>query len=101
MNYLRQIATDDEYTLFGVVVFKRVHDEFIQKCRDNKFVSSCRSRGRLLTNLFSPRFIVRDFVYSEDLIEKQREELSAADTTEKELWVSPHLAPFSQILIDE
>ena len=34
------------------------------------------------------RFIVRDFVYSEDLIEKQREELAAADTTEKELWVS-------------
>ena len=33
------------------------------------------------------RFIVRDFVFSEDQIEKQREELAAADTTEKELWV--------------
>ena len=35
------------------------------------------------------RFIVRDFVYSQDLIEKQKEELAAADTTEKELWVRP------------
>ena len=33
------------------------------------------------------RFIVRDFVFSEDLIVKQKEELAAADTTEKELWV--------------
>ena len=33
------------------------------------------------------RFIVRDFVFSEDQIEKQKEELAAADTTEKELWV--------------
>ncbi|GJE85935.1 ATPase V1 complex subunit C [Phanerochaete sordida] len=63
----QKIAADDEYTLFGVVIFKRVHDEFIQKCRENKF-------------------IVRDFVFSEDLLEKQREELAAADTTEKELW---------------
>ena len=35
----RQIASDDEYTLFGVVTFKRVHDEFIQKCRENKYVA--------------------------------------------------------------
>ncbi|THH02470.1 hypothetical protein EW026_g397 [Hermanssonia centrifuga] len=62
-----QIAADDEYTLFAVIVFKRVHDEFIQKCRENKFN-------------------VRDFVYSGDLIEKQKEELYTADTTEKELW---------------
>jgi V-type H+-transporting ATPase subunit C len=34
------------------------------------------------------RYIVRDFVYSEDALEKQREELETADTTEKELWVS-------------
>ena len=36
------------------------------------------------------RFIVRDFVYSGDLIQKQREELAAADTTEKELWVGDY-----------
>ena len=34
----RQIVADDEYALFSVVVFKRVHDEFIQKCRENKSV---------------------------------------------------------------
>ena len=34
----RLVASDDEYTLFAVVVFKRVHDEFVQKCRDNKLV---------------------------------------------------------------
>ena len=33
------------------------------------------------------RFIVRDFEFSEDLIEKQKEEIVAADSTEKELWV--------------
>jgi len=63
----KQIASDDEYTLFGVVVFKRVHDEFVQKCRENKF-------------------IVRDFVYSEEEVAKQQDELETADTTEKELW---------------
>ncbi|KAG1749692.1 ATPase V1 complex subunit C [Suillus paluster] len=61
------IASDSEYTLFGVVIFKRVHDQFVQKCRENKF-------------------IVRDFAYSEEQIAKQEEELEIADTTEKELW---------------
>lgn len=42
-----------------------------------------------LLDLTCTRFVVRDFVYSEDQVEKQREELAAADTTEKELWVSP------------
>ena len=35
----------------------------------------------------SIRFIVRDFVYSDDLQFRQQEELDIADTTEKELWV--------------
>jgi V-type H+-transporting ATPase subunit C len=39
----------------------------VQACRENKF-------------------IVRDFVFSEDELVKQREELETADTTEKELW---------------
>jgi len=62
-----QIASDDEYLLFGVVIFRRVHDEFVQACRENKF-------------------LVRDFVFSEDEVAKQREDLETADTTEKELW---------------
>ncbi|KAG1828706.1 ATPase V1 complex subunit C [Suillus variegatus] len=61
------IASDSEYTLFGVVVFKRVHDQFVQKCRENKF-------------------IVREFIYSEEQIAKEGEDLEVADTTEKELW---------------
>ncbi|KAI0936091.1 hypothetical protein AcV5_004315 [Taiwanofungus camphoratus] len=61
------IAADDEYALFAVVIFKKVHDEFLQKCRDNKYIA-------------------RDFTYSEDLLGKQREELALADTAEKELW---------------
>ncbi|KAJ7932639.1 hypothetical protein B0H13DRAFT_1701601 [Mycena leptocephala] len=61
------VASDDEYTLFSVVVFRRVHDEFVQKCRENKF-------------------IVRDFVFSEEEFAKQHQELEMADTTEKELW---------------
>ncbi|KAL0579818.1 Vacuolar ATP synthase subunit C [Marasmius crinis-equi] len=63
----RLIASDDEYSLFGVVIFRRVHDEFAQKCRENKF-------------------IIRDFVYSEEEIAKQQQEQETADTTEKELW---------------
>ncbi|KAF9073750.1 hypothetical protein BDP27DRAFT_1288618 [Rhodocollybia butyracea] len=61
------IASDDEYTLFSVVIFRRVHDEFIQQCRENKFIN-------------------RDFVYSEEEINKQRQELDMADVTERELW---------------
>ncbi|KAF5382977.1 hypothetical protein D9757_006313 [Collybiopsis confluens] len=63
----KSIASDDEYTLFGVVIFRRVHDEFIQQCRENKFIN-------------------RDFVYSDTDINKQRQELDMADVTERELW---------------
>ncbi|KAG5639322.1 hypothetical protein H0H81_004525 [Sphagnurus paluster] len=62
------ISSDEEYSLFSVVVFRRVHDEFVQGCRENKF-------------------IVRDFVYSEEELARHRQELATADITEKELWV--------------
>ncbi|THH21563.1 hypothetical protein EW146_g37 [Bondarzewia mesenterica] len=61
------VASDDEYTLFSVVIFRKVHEDFVQKCRENKY-------------------IIRDFQYSENLLSKEREELLLADTTEKELW---------------
>jgi len=64
----RRIDADDQYTLFGVVIFRRVHEEFVQKCRENKF-------------------IVRDFVYSEEEAVKQREEMESTNATERELWV--------------
>lgn len=50
-----------------------MHDEFVNKCRESKF-------------------IVRDFVFSEESIHTQREELEVADVTEKELWVLPFQA---------
>lgn len=36
----------------------------------------------------SLRYVVRDFQYSSDQVDKEREELQTADTAEKELWVS-------------
>ncbi|EPT04138.1 ATPase V1 complex subunit C [Fomitopsis schrenkii] len=61
------IADDEEYSLFSVVVFKKVYEDFVNKCRENKYV-------------------VRDFVWSEEALDKQRDELELADSTEKELW---------------
>ncbi|KAG8915545.1 Vacuolar ATP synthase subunit C [Tulasnella sp. 408] len=63
----RKVAEDDDYALFSVVVFKKVHDEFAQKLRENKF-------------------ILRDFTYSPTAIQKANEDFSVAETTERELW---------------
>ncbi|KAF8585545.1 ATPase V1 complex subunit C [Ramaria rubella] len=62
-----EITADDDYTLFSVVVFKRVHDQFAQKCRENKF-------------------ILRDFTFSEDAVDKQRAEMRNTEISERELW---------------
>ena len=64
------------------MIFRRVHDEFVNKCTESKF-------------------IVRDFVFSEESIHTQKEELEAADVTEKELWVLPHqvLDPTSLMVV--
>ncbi|CAO1636272.1 unnamed protein product [Parajaminaea phylloscopi] len=62
-----KLAQDDEYALFNVTVFKKVRDEFVQKARENKFQ-------------------VRDFKYTDDLVEKSRQELEDSTISEKELW---------------
>jgi len=62
-----KITSDDEYVLYSVIVFKRVHDEFAQKCRENKFV-------------------LRDYSFDENALERQRQELQTANISEKELW---------------
>ncbi|KAN0060599.1 Vacuolar ATP synthase subunit C [Thecaphora frezii] len=62
-----KLAQDDEYALFNVTVFKKVRDEFVQKCRENKFQ-------------------VREFQWDDQIVEKQRQELEDAGTSEKELW---------------
>ncbi|KAG8709586.1 Vacuolar ATP synthase subunit C [Ceratobasidium sp. 395] len=61
------IEADDEYSLFSVVIFSKVKQEFANKCREHKY-------------------IIRDFDFNEEEIEKQREELQMADLSEKELW---------------
>ncbi|KAI1315647.1 Vacuolar ATP synthase subunit C [Mortierella claussenii] len=65
----QKIAEDEEYGLFTVTLFKRIVDDFTNKCREE-------------------RFIVRDFKYSEDALEDQRRELQEMDATEKELWAT-------------
>ncbi|KAG9125450.1 Vacuolar ATP synthase subunit C [Ceratobasidium sp. 392] len=61
------IEADDEYSLFSVVIFTKIKQEFANKCRERKY-------------------IIRDFDFDEEEIEKQREELQLADLSEKELW---------------
>jgi hypothetical protein len=43
--------------------------------------------GNLISVIFFDRFIVRDFVYSEQEIAKQENDLQETNVTEKELWV--------------
>ncbi|KAJ1998338.1 Vacuolar ATP synthase subunit C [Coemansia thaxteri] len=59
----KKIADDAEYSLYSVVLFKRVLDEFATKARD-------------------ARFIVRDFVYDEEAM--AREQLMAREVVEQE-----------------
>jgi V-type H+-transporting ATPase subunit C len=69
------------------VVFKRVHDEFAQKCRENKYVLSRLPQISAHANEEIDRFILRDFTFSEDAVEKQREELRLTEASERDLWV--------------
>ena len=48
---------------------------------------------------FLNRFIVRDFVYSEQEIAKQENDLQMANATEKELWVSWRILCTFSVLI--
>ncbi|KAK0543912.1 Vacuolar ATP synthase subunit C [Tilletia horrida] len=63
----RKITQDSEFALFNVTVFKKVKEDFIQKCRENKFQ-------------------VREFQWDDNVVEKQKDELEQAGTSEKELW---------------
>ena len=62
-----KIAQDSEYALFNVTVFRKVRDEFVQKCRENKFQ-------------------VREFEWDDQIVERQRQELEAAGDAERQLW---------------
>ncbi|KAG0231755.1 Vacuolar ATP synthase subunit C [Actinomortierella wolfii] len=65
----QKIAEDDEYGLFTVTLFRRIAEDFTNKCREE-------------------RFIVRDFKYNEDALEEQRRELEEMGASEKELWAN-------------
>jgi len=82
------LASDEDYTLFTVIIFRKVYDTFAQKCRENKCEIHSRLSYSVYSSLPSQRYILRDFLYSSDQIDKEREELQIADTAEKELWVS-------------
>ncbi|PWN89151.1 putative VMA5-H+-ATPase V1 domain 42 kd subunit, vacuolar [Acaromyces ingoldii] len=64
----RKLAQDDEYALFNVTLFKKSHDDFVQKAREAKFQ------------------VRTDFTWDDDLVERQRAELEEAGASEKELW---------------
>lgn len=92
----RKLAQDDEYALFSVTLFRRVKDEFAQKAREKKCVwlslaepSFSRALdGVKLTCLCGCcRFIVRDFTYDEEEIEKQKKDVEDLLVEEKEMWV--------------
>ncbi|KAK4689915.1 V-type H+-transporting ATPase subunit C, partial [Tremellales sp. Uapishka_1] len=63
----QKIAADDEYLLQTVTVFKKVREEYVHKCREN-------------------RFIVRDFKWDDAALEKQKKETADLEVEEKELW---------------
>jgi hypothetical protein len=39
------------------------------------------------------RFLAREFVYNDDALQKQQQEMEEASAEEKELWVSLHVLP--------
>lgn len=63
-----KLAADEEFALFNVTVFKKVKDEFVQKCRENKFT------------------VRSDFAWDDEGVGRQRRELEEAGESEKELW---------------
>ncbi|WVQ74670.1 hypothetical protein IAR50_004274 [Cryptococcus sp. DSM 104548] len=63
----QQITADDDYVLQTVTVFRKVRDEYIHKCRENKF-------------------IVREFKWDDDALEKLKQETAELEVEEKELW---------------
>lgn len=70
----KEVAEDGEYKLVTVTLFKKFHDEFVHKARENKYQ-------------------VREFKWDDDASENQKEELARLEKEEKELWVSflrPH-----------
>ncbi|KAI5278934.1 hypothetical protein KEM52_004574, partial [Ascosphaera acerosa] len=62
-----QVAADKEYTLYAVTTFKRHGAEFLQKCREYKWVP-------------------RDYKYVEGGAEEERRTLDRTAADEQRLW---------------
>ena len=82
----RKLASDDEFNLYGVAIFRKVRDDFAQKCREHKSVPLPPLLLPSLLILMDDRFVIRDFTYDIELIEKQKNDLIALEAEEKELW---------------
>jgi V-type H+-transporting ATPase subunit C len=63
-----KLAQDDDFALYTVTIFRKVHDEFVQKAREQKYQ-------------------VREYSYDPAAVEKQKEELAELEASEKDLWV--------------
>jgi V-type H+-transporting ATPase subunit C len=64
----RRISQDQDHLLYTVTLFKKVIDEYKVKCRENKFVLIFNlQHNPLNSSSLLLRFIVRDFVYDEQM----------------------------------
>lgn len=64
----RLIAEDDEYCLYNITLFKKIVEDFRNKCREEKFV-------------------VRDFEWNPEKLSADKRTLNELVTSEKELLV--------------
>ncbi|KAL7748846.1 Vacuolar ATP synthase subunit C [Sorochytrium milnesiophthora] len=62
-----QIAQDSEYTLFGVTMFQKVVDQFVNKCRERKYAP-------------------REFKFDEKELAAAKREAQELTVQEKQLW---------------
>lgn len=63
----QELAKDDEFTLFGVVTFKKVSAEFVHKARE-------------------ARWIPRDYKYVEGGKEQEAKEVDSLSKEERKIW---------------
>jgi hypothetical protein len=63
----QELAKDDEFTLFGVVTFKKVSPEFVHKARE-------------------ARWIPRDYKYVEGGKEQEAKEVDSLSKEERKIW---------------
>jgi len=64
-----KIAEDSEFALFTVTVFRKITEEFKNRCREE-------------------RFVVRDFMFDEEQVAASKREMQAMGASEKEMWTT-------------